>query len=97
MNCPKCGSAISKLGKYCGSCKYDFGEELFDKFTFYFGLKDEFNQLTKLQNSLYVGIANVAAKIQRYEEVLRNDLERLKVPEKPARKKPPVKAKKKRR
>jgi len=96
MNCPKCGTAIIKLGRYCGSCKYDFGEELFDKFTFYFGLKDEFNQLTKLQNSLYVGIANVAAKIQRYEEVLRNDLERLDVSEKPVRKKS-AKAKKKRR
>ena len=39
MNCPKCGNAITKLGRYCGSCKYDFGEELFEKFTFYFGLK----------------------------------------------------------
>ena len=96
MNCPKCGTAITKLGRYCGSCKYDFGEELFDKLTFYFGLKDEFNQLTKLQNSLYVGIANVAAKIQRYEEVLRNDLERMVISGKPARRKP-VKAKKKRR
>ena len=87
MNCPKCGSDISKLVRYCGSCKYDFGEELFDKFTFYFGLKDEFNRLTKLQNSLYAGIANVSAKIQRYEEVLRRDLERAPVPEKPARRK----------
>ncbi len=97
MNCPMCGTAISKLGRYCESCKYDFGEELFDKFMFYFGLKDELNQLTKLQNSLYAGIANVAARIQRYEEVLRNDLERLKVTKKPARKKPPLKVKKKRR
>jgi hypothetical protein len=96
MNCPKCGSDISKLGRYCGSCKYDFGEELFDKFTFYFGLKDEFSRLTKLQNSLFVGIANVSAKIQRYEEVLRRDLERATVPEKPARKKS-VRVKKKRR
>ena len=96
MNCPACGAAITKLGRYCGSCKYDFGEELFDKFTFYFGLKDEFTQLTKLQNSLYAGIANVAAKIQRYEEVLRNDLERVTISEKPVRKKP-LKAKKKRR
>ena len=96
MNCPKCGTAITRLGRYCGSCKYDFGEELFDKFTFYFGLKDEFNQLTKLQNSLYVGIANVAAKIQRYEEVLRRDLERAAVSEKPARKKPSKVKKKKR-
>jgi hypothetical protein len=96
MNCPKCGSAISKLGRYCGSCKYDFGEELFDKLTFYFGLKDELSKLTKLQNTLYVGIANVSAKIQRYEEVLRRDLERPVVSPKPARKKP-VPMKKKRR
>lgn len=96
MNCPQCGSAILKLGRHCGSCKYDFGEELFDKLTFYFGLKDEFNRLTKLQNSLYVGIANVSAKIQRYEEVLRRDLERPVVSLKPVRKKA-VKAKKKRR
>jgi len=96
MNCPKCGTAITRLGRHCGSCKYDFGEELFDKFAFYFGLKDEFDKLTKLQNSLYVGIANVAAKIQRYEEVLRSDLERLAVSEPPARKKR-GKAKKKKR
>ena len=96
MNCPKCATAISKLGRYCGACGYDFGEELFDKFTFYFGLKDEFDKLTKLQNSLYAGIANVSAKIQRYEEVLRGDLERAVVSPKPKRKKA-VRLKKKRR
>jgi len=73
MNCPGCGSAIITLKRSCG-CGYDYGEELYDKFSFYFGLKDELDKLTKLQNSLYAGIANVSLKIQKYEEVLRRDL-----------------------
>ena len=76
MNCPKCGSVIAGLGRYCTGCGHDFGEELYDKLSFYFGLKDEFEKLTKLQTSLYAGIANVSVKIQKYEEVLRRDLEK---------------------
>jgi hypothetical protein len=41
-------------------------------------LKDEFEKLTKLQNSLYVGIANVSSKIQRYEAVLTRELDKWK-------------------
>lgn len=74
MNCPKCRYAIVSLRRSCGGCGYDYGEELYDKFEFYFGLKEELDKLTKLQNSLYAGIANVSLKIQKYEEVLRRDL-----------------------
>jgi hypothetical protein len=77
MNCPKCGNAIVIPERYC-DCGQDFGEELYDKFSFYFGLKDEFEKLTKLQNSLYVGIANVSSKIQRYEAVLTRELDKWK-------------------
>jgi len=76
MNCPGCGSPIMSLKRSCG-CGYDYGEELYDKFSFYFGLKDELDKLTKLQNSLYAGIANVSQKIQKYEEVLQRDLQSL--------------------
>ncbi len=76
MNCPRCRSSIIKPGRYCGSCGHDFGEELEDKFEFYFSLKDELDKLTDMQTSLYSGIANVSSKIQRYEEVLIRELEK---------------------
>lgn len=74
MNCPKCGNAIESLGRFCNKCGQDFGEELYDKFSFYFGLREEFDKLTRLQHSLYSAIANVSAKIKKYEEVLDRDL-----------------------
>ncbi len=74
MNCPRCGTAIMCLTQSCEGCGYDYGDELYDKFAFYFGLKDELDKLMQLQNSLYAGIANVSQKIQKYEEVLRCDL-----------------------
>jgi hypothetical protein len=101
MKCPKCGGAITKTERHCGVCRHDFGVELHDKFKFYFGLKDELEKLKELQNSLYSGIANVSARMQRYEEVLIRDLKRMTVSPtspspKPARKKT-VRAKEKRR
>lgn len=87
MNCPKCKSAIMKLGRSCGGCGYDFGEELYDKFSFYFSWKDEHERLSELQNSLYAALANVSAKIRRYEEVLKRELEQAGASPAPARKK----------
>ena len=75
MNCPKCKTAIAAPGRFCGKCGHDFGDELHDKFIFYFGLRDEFEKLSRLQNSLYAGIANVSQKVQKYEAVLQRDLE----------------------
>jgi hypothetical protein len=101
MNCPKCEGAITKPERYCGACGHNFGVELHDKFKFYFGLKDELEKLKELQNSLYSGIANVSARMQRYEEVLIRDLERMTVsPTSPSPKtarKKTVRAKAKRR
>ncbi len=74
MNCPRCGNPILALARSCSKCRLNYGEALYDKFEFYFGLKDELEKLTKLQNSLYGGIANVSVKIQKYEAVLRRDL-----------------------
>lgn len=77
MNCPKCGGALTNPERYCGACGHDFDAEVHDKFKFYFGLKDELEKLKELQNSLYSGIANVSARMQRYEEVLIRDLKRM--------------------
>ncbi len=76
MNCPQCETAVTQPVRYCSSCRYDFGEELYDKFSFYFSWKGELDKLTELQNTLYAGIANVSAKIKRYEDVLKRDLAR---------------------
>ena len=96
MNCPKCGNAITALVRRCTTCRTDFGEELYDKLAFYFNWKDELEKLTELQNSLFSAIANVSAKIRRYEDVLKRDLALLTIS--PARNKAkPVRAKNKRR
>ncbi len=87
MNCPRCETSITKLVRYCSSCKYDFGKELYDKFSFYFSWKGELDKLTELQNTLYAGIANVSAKIRRYEEILNRDLARAASSPGPQRKK----------
>ncbi len=79
MNCPKCGNGITSLVRRCKSCRTDFGENLYDKFAFYFTWQEELEKLKELQNSLFGAIANVSAKIRRYEAVLTRDLERLDV------------------
>ncbi len=79
MNCPSCGNKIGYLTRSCPNCGYDYGEALYDKFAFYFGLKNELDKLKTLQNSLYAGIANVSVRIKTYEEVLRRDLSSLPV------------------
>ncbi len=94
MNCPQCETAVTKPVRYCSGCRYDFGAELYDKFSFYFSWKSELDKLTELQNTLYSGIANVSAKIRRYEDVLKRDLARAASPA-PQRKKP-AQAKKRR-
>ncbi len=75
MDCPGCGSAITSLVRKCSTCGFDFGKELYDKFSFYYTWKDELGKLTELQNSLFAAVANVKEKIQRYEAVLKRDLE----------------------
>ena len=79
MNCPKCGNAITTLVRRCTTCRTDFGKELYDKLAFYYTWKDELEKLTELQNSLFSAIANVSAKIRRYEDVLNRDLSQLKI------------------
>ncbi len=74
MKCPSCGNKITCLTRSCSGCGYDYGEALYDKFAFYFGLKNELDKLKTLQDSLYAGIANVSVRIKTYEEVLRRDL-----------------------
>jgi hypothetical protein len=98
MNCPRCDAAITKPARCCSTCRYDFGDELTDKLSFYFSWKDELGRLTELQSTLYAGIANVTAKIKRYEGVLKRDLARAQATVPPAggRKSPP-RLKKKRR
>ena len=87
MNCPNCGSAISTPVRGCKTCRLDFGEELYDKFAFYHTWKDELEKLTELQNSLFAAIANVSAKMRRYEDVLNRDLALRAVSESPKRNK----------
>ena len=95
MHCPKCGSAISTLVRRCSSCKLDFGEELYDKFAFYHDWKKELDRLTELQNSLFSAIANVSAKIRRYETVLNRDSAKAARSKRQKRKKAPQRKKQK--
>ncbi len=74
MNCPKCRRAITSVGRYCVSCGHDFGDELFNKLSFYFGLKDEFEELGKVQDSFSAGLGKISAKIRNYEALLEADL-----------------------
>ncbi len=76
MNCPKCKIAVTKSVRRCTGCDFNFGEDLQDRFSFYFAWKDELKRLNDLQNTLYGGIANVTAKIKRYEGIIERDLAR---------------------
>ena len=76
MNCPKCTGPVAKLGRYCARCGHDFGEELYERLSFYFGLKDELEQFSQIQNSLSSGLGKISVKLQQYEELLRQDLEK---------------------
>ena len=76
MNCPKCTMAVTKPVRRCTGCGFSFGEELQDRFSFYFSWKEELKRLNELQNTLYGGMANVTAKIKRYEEIIERDLAR---------------------
>lgn len=76
MNCPKCTGPVAKLGRYCARCGHDFGEEIYERLSFYFGLKDEFEQFSQIQNSLSSGLGKLSVKLQQYEEMLRQDLEK---------------------
>lgn len=76
MNCPKCTGSVTKPGRYCSRCGHDFGEEVHERLSFYFGLKDEFEQFSQIQNSLSSGLGKISVKLQQYEEMLRQDLEK---------------------
>ena len=54
---------------------HDFGEEFYNKLSFYFGLKDEFEELGKVQDSFSAGLAKISAKIRNYEALLEADLQ----------------------
>jgi len=77
MNCPRCSTPIMKLAKFCIKCGYNFGSELSDRLTYYFGLKDEFRRVSGLQDDLALGLRGLLRSIETYEEMISRDLERL--------------------
>lgn len=79
MDCPKCAKEVLKPGRYCVSCGHDFGSELNDKLSYYFSLREEFEQFGKIQDTLYVGLAKLSKKIQDYEDLLQRDLRNISV------------------
>lgn len=74
MNCPKCTTLITKPGRFCAACGNDFGEELYERLEYYFGLKEEFKRVAALQNNLASGLKDLLHRIENYEEMLNRDL-----------------------
>jgi uncharacterized membrane protein len=74
MNCPKCTTLIVKQGRFCAQCGNDFGEELFERLEYYFGLKEEFKRVAALQNDLASGLKDLLHRIETYEAMLNRDL-----------------------
>lgn len=74
MNCPKCTTLITKQGRFCAACGNDFGEELYERLEYYFGLKEEFKRVAALQNNLASGLKDLLRRIETYEAILNRDL-----------------------
>jgi uncharacterized membrane protein len=74
MNCPKCKTPIAKSARFCTGCGHDFGEVLFERINYYFGLKDEFKRVAGLQNELASGLKSLLQQIEIYEQMLSHDL-----------------------
>ncbi len=75
MNCPKCKGAVTHPGEFCVACGFRFGKELSEQLSFYFDLKQEFEQFRSFQSDLRDGIEKVAGKIQTYEALIGRDLD----------------------
>jgi len=75
VNCPKCKSAVTHPGEYCVACGFRFGKEVSERLSFYFDLKQEFEQFRSFQSDLRDGIEKVAGKIQTYEALIGRDLD----------------------
>jgi len=65
---------IMKPGKFCAGCGHDFGEGFSDRLAFYFDLKEEVERFSAVQSNLYSGFAKLSLKVQKYEDMLGQEL-----------------------
>ena len=76
MNCPTCASPVTKAGRYCATCGYDFGADFAARLTLYLALKSEVDRIGAVQSALASGLANLALKLRDYEKMLADDAAR---------------------
>jgi uncharacterized membrane protein len=74
INCPKCKSGVTKPGRYCVTCGHDFGGEIDDRLTLYFGMREEFEQISSMQRDMSSALVRMSQKLQRFEEILMQDM-----------------------
>jgi len=77
MKCPKCSTEITQPAASCRHCGFVFSERINEKLSIYFGLKNEFINLSAAKNRLQYGLERIDGKIARYERLLEEDLKGL--------------------
>ncbi|MEW6600418.1 MAG: DUF2339 domain-containing protein [Nitrospirota bacterium] len=78
MKCPQCFRSIEHLSRVC-VCGYTYDEEIYNKLSVYFELRDELSNLRSIKDHFVSGVDSIALKMRRYEEVLNADIESLSV------------------
>jgi uncharacterized membrane protein len=77
LKCPKCKKVINEPIKVCNSCGFIYDNEIYEKISVYFELRDELVHIRSLKESFQSSLENIVTKINAYEVFLNNKLESL--------------------
>jgi uncharacterized membrane protein len=77
MFCPGCKKALTEAVSRCGTCGFEFANELQEKLHFYFILKNESNNLISIGKQLDREVQSLSGRLIEYRDEIRAEIERL--------------------
>lgn len=76
MKCPQCHIKMQQLSRACTSCGYIYNDEGYTRLAIYFEINHELSNLRSFKDNLVSTIENITCKIDQYEELLHEGIER---------------------
>lgn len=78
MQCPKCYQAITEPSNQCLHCSYSYEKEIYEKLTFYFEMKKDFDHLhSAVKNDVLTSMQKMSKRLATYERLIDTDLRNL--------------------
>ena len=77
MFCPVCKKAFTEAVSRCGTCGFEFVDELQHKLRFYFILKNELDYLISSGKQLDLRIQSLSGKLIEYQNEIQADIDEL--------------------